>query len=221
MGRSVETYKPWHLPITFSSSIPSPFLMKFMQNSCFFSYFLSSPSRSILTCTSNQKGLQVLYSCRVVAKENLRKFYLCRSLGEESGPQGTVNNWRLLLENYVKVWEWSRGHHFLCYSRSHVLLQLKSVLSSVQPSIKGMSFFCCVLSPSPFLLSFFSFLHLFISSFLFSSFSLCHTNWWLLTSSLVQPTYSVFNFLMEFTVVSQPIYTHTLLLLPSSSRFSY
>lgn len=70
------------------------------------------------------------------------------------------------------MWECQEGIILCVTPQATGRLLLKSVLSSVQPSIKGMSFFCCVLSPSPFLLSFFSFLPLFISSFLFSSFPL-------------------------------------------------
>lgn len=173
MGLTVGTYKLRHLPITFSSSIPSSFLMKFMQNSCFFSYFLSSFSLPILTCTSNQKGLQVLYSRKTVAKENLREFYLCSSLGEESGPQGT-EQLETVARRLVSMCgsDQEEGIILCVIPEAMGLLQLKAILSSVQLSIKGMSFSCCVLSPSPFLISFFSFLPLFISSFLFSSFPL-------------------------------------------------
>lgn len=173
MGLSVGTYKPWHLPITLFSSISSSFLMKFMQNSCFFSCFMSSLSLPIFTCTSNQKGLQMLHSCRVVAKENLRELYLCSSLGEESGPQGTEQLLETVARRLVSMCgsDQEEGIILCVIPEATGLLQFKAILSSVQPSIKGMSFSCCVLSPSPFLLSF-SFLPLFIFSFLFSSFPL-------------------------------------------------
>lgn len=115
----------------------------------------------------------MLHSCKTVAKENLRELYLCNSLGEESGPQGTER-----LETVARRLVSTCGSHqeegiILCViPEATGLLQLKAILLSVQPSIKRMSFSCCVLSPSPFLLSFFSFLPLFISFFLFSSFPL-------------------------------------------------
>lgn len=78
------------------------------------------------------------YSCRVVAKENLRELYLCSSLGEESGPQGT-EQLGTVARRLVSTGgsDQEKGIILCVIPEATGLLQLKAILPSVQPSIKG------------------------------------------------------------------------------------